>query len=168
MADGDFSFEVTAHDLDGSARCGTLGTPHGMVQTPTFMPVGTLGTVKGLDMGRVAETGARIVLGNTYHLALRPGAETVARLGGLHRFAGWDGPMLTDSGGFQVFSLAEHAKVTEQGVAFRSHIDGSRWELTPESSMEIQRLLGADFVMAFDHVPALPNTREAVEEAMWR
>jgi len=132
------------------------------------MPVGTLGTVKGVDIGRVRETGAQIVLANTYHLALRPGAETVAALGGLHEFTGWAGPLLTDSGGFQVFSLADRANVTEAGVSFRSHLDGSLIELTPESSMAIQRQLGADLIMAFDHVVALPNTQEMIEEATWR
>lgn len=132
------------------------------------MPVGTLGTVKGVDIGRVKETGAEIVLANTYHLLLRPGDEVVAQLGGLHTFMQWPGPILTDSGGFQVFSLAERAKVTEHGVEFRSHIDGSRVEITPESSMAIQQNLGSDFIMAFDHVVELPNKPEVVEEAMWR
>ena len=132
------------------------------------MPVGTVGTVKGLDIGRLRETGAQIVLGNTYHLALRPGDEVVAAHGGLHQFMGWSGPTLTDSGGFQVFSLAEQAKVTEQGVSFRSHIDGSPMELTPERSIAIQENLGSDFVMQFDHVVALPNQHDVVEKAMWR
>ncbi len=132
------------------------------------MPVGTLGTVKGVDIGRVRETGAQIVLANTYHLALRPGEETVAALGDLHEFMGWSGPILTDSGGFQVFSLADRSKVTEQGVTFRSHLDGSLIELTPERSMAIQEKLGADIIMAFDHVVALPNTPELIEEATWR
>ncbi len=132
------------------------------------MPVGTLGTVKGVDIGRVRETGAQIVLANTYHLALRPGEEIVAELGDLHEFMGWSGPILTDSGGFQVFSLAERAKVTEAGVTFQSHIDGSPIELTPERSMDIQEKLGADFIMAFDHVVALPNTAELIEESTWR
>lgn len=132
------------------------------------MPVGTLGTVKGVDIGRVRETGAQIVLANTYHLALRPGEEVVAALGDLHEFMGWLGPILTDSGGFQVFSLAERAKVTEQGVTFQSHLDGSQIELSPERSMAIQEKLGADFIMAFDHVVALPNTPELIDEATWR
>ena len=153
---------------DGTARRGTLHTPRGSVETPTFMPVGTLGTVKGVDIGRVRETGAQIVLANTYHLALRPGEDTVAALGDLHEFMGWSGPILTDSGGFQVFSLADRSKVTEQGVKFRSHIDGSLMELTPERSMAIQEKLGADIIMAFDHVVALPNTPELIEEATWR
>lgn len=132
------------------------------------MPVGTLGTVKGVDIGRVRETGAQIVLANTYHLALRPGEQTVATLGDLHEFMGWSGPILTDSGGFQVFSLAERAKVTEQSVTFQSHLDGSLIELSPERSMEIQEKLGADFIMAFDHVVALPNTPELIEASTWR
>lgn len=135
---------------------------------PTFMPVGTVGTVKGLDVGRLRETGAQIVLGNTYHLALRPGDDVVAAQGGLHEFMGWPGPILTDSGGFQVFSLAERAKVTEQGVSFRSHIDGSPMELTPERSISIQENLGSDFVMQFDHVVALPNRPDVIADAMWR
>ena len=132
------------------------------------MPVGTLGTVKGVDIARVKETGAQIVLANTYHLLLRPGDEVVAELGGLHTFMQWPGPILTDSGGFQVFSLAERAKVTEDGVVFRSHIDGSKVEITPERSIAIQENLGSDFIMAFDHVVELPNKSEVVEEAMWR
>ena len=132
------------------------------------MPVGTVGTVKGVDIGRVAETGAQIVLANTYHLLLRPGDEVVAALGGLHEFIGWPGPILTDSGGFQVFSLAKRAQVTENGVRFRSHIDGSEVEITPERSITIQENLGSDLVMAFDHVVELPNTPEVVAEATWR
>jgi len=163
-----FQFDLLHTDAVTSARRGTLRTPRGTVETPTFMPVGTLGTVKGVDMGRVRETGAQIVLANTYHLALRPGEETVAALGDLHEFMGWSGPILTDSGGFQVFSLAERAKVTEAGVTFRSHLDGSLVELTPERSMAIQAKLGADFIMAFDHVVALPNSPELIEEATWR
>lgn len=163
-----FEFDLLHTDSASSARRGRLTTPRGTVETPTFMPVGTLGTVKGVDIGRVRETGAEIVLANTYHLALRPGEETVASLGDLHEFMGWSGPILTDSGGFQVFSLAERAKITEEGVTFRSHIDGALIELTPERSMEIQEKLGADFIMAFDHVVALPNTMEKIEEATWR
>lgn len=163
-----FHFDLLHTDVTTAARRGQLHTPRGTVETPTFMPVGTLGTVKGVDIGRVRETGAQIVLANTYHLALRPGEETVAALGDLHEFMGWSGPILTDSGGFQVFSLADMAKITEEGVTFRSHIDGALIELTPERSMAIQEKLGADFIMAFDHVVALPNTAEAVEEATWR
>ena len=132
------------------------------------MPVGTVGTIKGVDIGRVAETGAQIVLANTYHLLLRPGDETVAALGDLHEFIGWSGPILTDSGGFQVFSLSERARVTENGVRFRSHIDGSEVEITPERSIAIQENLGSDLVMAFDHVVELPNSPDVVAEATWR
>lgn len=135
---------------------------------PAFMPVGTQGTVKGVDIGRLSETGAQMMLSNTYHLALRPGAETVALLGDLHQFSGWQGPILTDSGGFQVFSLSRHAKVTEQGVEFRSHIDGSRIQLTPERAMEFQQQLGSDVAMVLDHVVGLPSNPEVVEEATWR
>ncbi|MBX3424388.1 MAG: tRNA guanosine(34) transglycosylase Tgt [Pirellulales bacterium] len=162
-----FRFELHGTSAPG-ARRGTFHTPHGEVQTPAFMPVGTLGTVKGVDVGRLRETGAQMVLGNTYHLALRPGEQTVAELGGLHAFMGWTGPILTDSGGFQVFSLAERSVVTEQGVTFRSHIDGSLVELSPERSIAIQEALGSDVAMAFDHVVALPNSAAAVEEATWR
>jgi queuine tRNA-ribosyltransferase len=163
-----FQFELLQTDALTAARRARLHTPRGVVQTPTFMPVGTLGTVKGVDIGRVRETGAQIVLANTYHLALRPGEATVAALGDLHPFMGWSGPILTDSGGFQVFSLADRAQVTEAGVTFRSHIDGALMELTPERSIAIQEQLGADFIMAFDHVVALPNTAEQIEEATWR
>jgi len=163
-----FRFDLHHVDQGTSARRATLNTPHGSIETPAFMPVGTQGTVKGVDISRVRETGAQMVLANTYHLALRPGEETVAALGGLHEFMGWTGPILTDSGGFQVFSLAERAKITEQGVSFRSHIDGSAIELTPERSVAIQETLGSDFAMVFDHVVALPNSAEAVAEATWR
>jgi len=159
-----FSFELSA--TDGAARTGTILTPRGEIRTPAFMPVGTAATVKAMMPESVAATGADILLGNTYHLMLRPGAERIARLGGLHRFMNWDRPILTDSGGFQVMSLADLRKLTEQGVTFRSHIDGARHELTPERSMEIQRLLGADIVMAFDECPALPATDAAVAESM--
>ncbi|MGI9427347.1 MAG: tRNA guanosine(34) transglycosylase Tgt [Bythopirellula sp.] len=168
MRNSHFSFELLHRDGRSHARRGRLNTPRGSVETPTFMPVGTLGTVKGVDIRRVRETGAQIVLANTYHLALRPGEDVVAALGDLHEFMGWTGPILTDSGGFQVFSLADRAQVTEQGVTFRSHIDGATIELTPERSMAIQEKLGADFIMAFDHVVALPNSAELIEEATWR
>ncbi len=163
-----FRFDLHHVDAGSDARQATLHTPHGAVETPAFMPVGTLGTVKGVDIARVRETGAQMVLANTYHLALRPGEETVAALGGLHKFMGWSGPILTDSGGFQVFSLADRAKITEQGVAFRSHIDGAAIELTPERSVAIQETLGSDIAMVFDHVVELPNSAEAVAEATWR
>lgn len=168
MAGSAFRFELLHTDQRSAARRARLHTPRGTVELPTFMPVGTVGTVKGLDVGRLQETGAQIILGNTYHLALRPGDQVVAAHGGLHKFMSWPGPILTDSGGFQVFSLAERAKVTEHGVAFRSHIDGSLMELTPERSIEIQENLGGDFVMQFDHVVALPNRPDVVEDAMWR
>jgi len=158
------SFDLLA--TDGRARAGLLHTARGPVRTPAFMPVGTAATVKAMLPGSVRATGADIVLGNTYHLMLRPTAERIAALGGLHRFMGWDGPILTDSGGFQVMSLASLRKLTEEGVTFASHIDGSRHKLTPERSMEIQRLLGSDIVMAFDECPALPAPEEKVAESM--
>ncbi|SEA11436.1 tRNA guanosine(34) transglycosylase Tgt [Rubrimonas cliftonensis] len=163
MASG-VSFSVSA--TDGRARTGALVTPRGAIRTPAFMPVGTAATVKAMLPENVRETGADILLGNTYHLMLRPGAERVARLGGLHRFMNWDGPILTDSGGFQVMSLADLRKLTEEGVTFRSHVDGSKHMLSPESSMEIQRLLGSDIVMCFDECPALPAPRERVADSM--
>lgn len=153
---------------DGRARCGRMSFARGDVETPAFMPVGTQGTVKGVDAGRLRETGAQMVLANTYHLALRPGEETVAALGDLHEFMGWEGPILTDSGGFQVFSLADRIKVTEDGVVFHSHHDGSLVHITPERSIAIQEALGADFIMQFDHVVALPNSAEVIEDATWR
>ena len=159
-----FSFTVTA--TDGRARSGTIDTPRGQIRTPAFMPVGTAATVKAMMPESVRATGADILLGNTYHLMLRPGAERIARLGGLHRFMNWDRPILTDSGGFQVMSLADLRKLTEEGVTFASHVDGSRHFLSPETSMEIQRLLGSDIVMAFDECPALPATEERQAEAM--
>ncbi|MCA9232270.1 MAG: tRNA guanosine(34) transglycosylase Tgt [Planctomycetales bacterium] len=155
-------------DSGTAARRSTLHTPHGAVEMPAFMPVGTQGTVKGVDIGRVGETGAQMVLSNTYHLTLRPGEAIVEALGGLHSFMGWSGPILTDSGGFQVFSLAERAKVDERGVTFRSHIDGASIALTPEKSIAIQEALGSDLAMAFDHVIGLPNSYKAVAEATWR
>ena len=148
------TFELRA--TDGAARTGVISTPRGEIRTPAFMPVGTAGTVKAMLPGSVRETGADVVLGNTYHLMLRPGAERVARLGGLHRFMGWERPILTDSGGFQVMSLADLRHLSEDGVTFRSHIDGSRHSLTPERSMEIQALLGSDIVMAFDECTPHP------------
>ncbi|MBI1418425.1 MAG: tRNA guanosine(34) transglycosylase Tgt [Limimaricola sp.] len=159
-----FSFDLTA--TDGTARTGVIHTTRGDIRTPAFMPVGTAGTVKAMLPESVRATGADILLGNTYHLMLRPGAERVARLGGLHNFMNWDRPILTDSGGFQVMSLAELRKLTEEGVTFRSHIDGARHELTPERSMEIQRLLGSDIVMCFDECPALPADEARVAESM--
>ena len=159
-----FSFQI--HATDEAARTGAIDTPRGGIRTPAFMPVGTAGTVKAMFPESVRQTGADILLGNTYHLMLRPGAERIARLGGLHRFMNWDRPILTDSGGFQVMSLAELRKLTEDGVTFRSHVDGARHTLTPERSMEIQRLLGSDIVMCFDECPALPADRRRIEDSM--
>ena len=161
-------FAFTLEATDGDARAGMLTTPHGSVATPLFMPVATAATVKGVDIGRVRETGAGMILANAYHLHLRPGDELVARGGGLARFMGWDGPTLTDSGGFQVFSLAKQVKVTEEGAFFRSHIDGSPVEFTPENSMRIQERIGADVAMQMDHVVPLPNDRAVVADAMRR
>ena len=163
MASG-VSFEIPARD--GKARRGVLRTPRGEIRTPAFMPVGTAATVKAMLPDSVRATGADVLLGNTYHLMLRPGAERVARLGGLHRFMGWERPILTDSGGFQVMSLSELRRLDEEGVRFRSHVDGSEHLLTPERSMEIQRLLGSDIVMCFDECPALPAGRGRIEESM--
>lgn len=164
----DFRFSLLQSDTGSSARLGTLSTPHGSVDTPVFMPVGTLGTVKGLTVDQVCSTGAGLILGNTYHLALRPGSERVERLGGLHQFMGWDGPILTDSGGFQIFSLSKCAKITEEGATFQSHIDGRELKLTPEESIQIQQRLGSDIAMVLDHVVALPSEPEVVSEAMHR
>ena len=157
-------FEFQLEKTDGGARAGTLTLPHGRVRTPAFMPVGTHGAVRGLSMEEVRRTGAQIVLGNTYHLHLRPGEEVVRALGGLQRFTTWNGPMLTDSGGFQVFSLAELRQITEEGVTFKSPIDGSQRMITPERAMEIQAALGADIAMAFDHVvPGQSDHAHALE-----
>jgi queuine tRNA-ribosyltransferase len=151
---------------DGAARAGTLHTAHGEVPTPVFMPVGTAGTVKAMTADAVRSTGARMVLGNTYHLMLRPGAERVARLGGLHRLMDWRGPILTDSGGFQVMSLTDLRKMDADGVTFRSHVDGSYHRLTPERSVEIQHLLGADVTMCFDECTPFPATHEQAADSM--
>jgi queuine tRNA-ribosyltransferase len=159
-----FSFDISARD--GRARTGVIHTPRGDIRTPAFMPVGTAATVKAMLPDSVRDTGADILLGNTYHLMLRPTAERIANLGGLHKFMNWDRPILTDSGGFQVMSLASLRKLTEEGVQFSSHHDGSRHMLTPERSMEIQRLLGSDIVMCFDECPALPADRAAIERSM--
>jgi len=159
-------FSYTLHATDGKARTGVISTPRGEIRTPAFMPVGTAGTVKAMMPESVRATGADILLGNTYHLMLRPTAERIDRLGGLHKFMNWGRPILTDSGGFQVMSLAGLRKLTEKGVTFKSHIDGSRHELTPERSMEIQRLLGSDIVMCFDECPALPADRDRIAESM--
>ena len=160
-----FPFEIKARD--GAARTGVLRTTRGDIRTPAFMPVGTAGTVKGLTVDQVASTGADIILGNTYHLMLRPGGERMAKLGGLHRFMRWEKPILTDSGGYQVMSLAQLRKLDADGVTFRSHVDGSQHRLTPEIAMEIQAgQIGADIVMQLDECPALPAPREDVEKAM--
>lgn len=159
-------FRFTLHATDGRARTGVIETPRGEIRTPAFMPVGTAATVKAMLPENVRATGADILLGNTYHLMLRPGGERVARLGGLHRFMNWPRPILTDSGGFQVMSLSELRKMDEDGVTFRSHVDGSEHRLTPERSMEIQCLLGSDIVMCFDECPALPAPRERIAESM--
>ena len=157
-------FEISA--TDGKARRGRMSLAHGVVDTPAFMPVGTAATVKAMRPESVAETGAQILLGNTYHLMLRPGAERIAELGGLHRFMNWDKPILTDSGGYQVYSLAGRRKLDADGVTFQSHIDGSRHRLTPERSIEIQHLLGADITMAFDECTPFPATHDQAAESM--
>jgi queuine tRNA-ribosyltransferase len=157
-------FELFA--TDGNARTGQLTTPHGVVRTPAFMPVGTAGAMKGMHWREVRDAGTDIVLGNTYHLMLRPGAERIAALGGLQNFTAWGGPMLTDSGGFQVMSLAKLRKVSENAVTFRSHIDGIKVELSPERAIEVQRLLGSDIVMQLDECVRLPAERADIERAM--
>ena len=160
-----FPFDI--HASEGAARTGVLRTPRGDIRTPAFMPVGTAGTVKGVYMDQVRDAGADIILGNTYHLMLRPGAERVARLGGLHKFGGWDGPILTDSGGFQVWSLSKLRKMTEEGVTFQSHLDGSKHLLSPERSMEIQaELLGADICMQLDECTDFPVSYDKAAQSM--
>lgn len=156
----------TIHKTNGKARTGIVRTPHGEIRTPAFMPVGTAATVKGMYPEAVRETGADIILGNTYHLMLRPTAERIAALGGLHKFMNWSGPILTDSGGFQVMSLANLRKITEEGVRFQSHIDGTKYMLTPERSMEIQHLLGSDITMAFDECTPFPATEQEAADSM--
>jgi queuine tRNA-ribosyltransferase len=159
-----FSFDIAA--TDGLARTGTIKMPCGDIRTPAFMPVGTAATVKGMRPAEVRASGAEIILGNTYHLMLRPGAERMARLGGLHAFMGWDRPILTDSGGYQVMSLGDLRKITEDGVTFKSHLDGSRHMLSPERSMEIQALLGSNIVMAFDECTPFPATHDVARKSM--
>ncbi len=159
-------FAFTIHARDGKARSGTIAMRRGEIRTPAFMPVGTAATVKAMKPEAVRASGADILLGNTYHLMLRPGAERVARLGGLHGFMNWPRPILTDSGGYQVMSLSELRKITEEGVTFASHLDGSCHLLTPERSMEVQRLLGSDIVMAFDECPRADQPREAIAASM--
>ncbi len=160
------TFGFTLSATDGRARTGVIHTPRGDIRTPAFMPVGTAATVKAMLPGSVRETGADILLGNTYHLMLRPTAERIARLGGLHRFMNWDRPILTDSGGYQVMSLTDLRKLTEEGVRFKSHIDGSKHMLTPERSMEIQALLGSDIVMAFDECTPFPAPEDVARKSM--
>ncbi len=160
----DFQFDLIA--TDGAARRGRISTPRGQINTPAFMPVGTAATVKAMYPEQVAETGAEVLLGNTYHLMLRPGAERIASLGGLHEFMDWQKPILTDSGGFQVMSLSKLRKLTEEGVTFQSHIDGSKHELTPERSIEIQILLDSDIIMQLDECLALPAEHKEMERAM--
>lgn len=161
-------FDLLATDPDSSARRGRLHTAHGVIETPVFMPVGTQGTVKAMMPETLHDLGAQIILGNTYHLFLRPGHELVKKLGGLHTFMNWSGPILTDSGGFQVFSLGKLCKIDEQGVRFQSHLDGSKQVITPESSIEIQQALGSDIIMVFDECIAYPATREYVIDSTER
>ena len=161
-----FAFSITA--TDGSARVGAIAMQRGEIRTPAFMPVGTAATVKAMRPEEVRASGADIILGNTYHLMLRPGAERISKLGGLHRFMGWDRPILTDSGGYQVMSLSELTKVTEEGVSFASHLDGSRHMLSPERSIEVQRLLGSDIVMQFDQLVPTTSARQQQRDAMER
>ncbi len=161
-------FDITARDPGCSARCGVLQTAHGAVQTPVFMPVGTQATVKGIWPEQLADVGSQVVLANTYHLALRPGEALIRQQGGLHGFMNWQGPILTDSGGFQVFSLNSICKLNENGVIFRSHIDGALFDLTPERSMQIQNDLGADIIMAFDECPKLPCEAQVMRDSLQR
>lgn len=168
MTDVGFAFELLATDAHCGARRSALVTPHGRVELPAFMPVATQGTVKGLAIDQVAATGAQMLLGNTYHLALRPGAEVVAELGGLHAMMGWSGPILTDSGGFQIFSLAQQVRVDDEGATFRSHIDGRLLHLSPERVVELQEALGSDVAMVLDHVVQLPNTPTVLADAVER
>ncbi len=160
-------FDLLQNDPQSQARAGIIHTDHGKIETPIFMPVGTVGTVKGVHQRELEEeVNPDIILGNTYHLYLRPGTEILEKAGGLHKFMNWDRPILTDSGGFQVMSLAGMRKLTEEGVVFQSHYDGSKHNLTPERSMQIQALLGSDIVMCFDECPALPADRARLDESM--
>lgn len=168
MPESKFSYEVLHVDKHCGARLSRLTTPRGVIEMPCFMPVGTCGTVKGITTSQLHEIGSQIILGNTYHLALRPSAELVDQMGGLHNFMDWSKPILTDSGGFQLFSLAKLTKITEQGATFRSHIDGAKMELSPERSVEIQQLLGSDIAMVLDHLIELPASRGDVEDALDR
>lgn len=161
-----FSFKIDAHDRDSAARTGILQTPHGVVETPVFMPVGTQASVKALSQEDLREIGASIILSNAYHLYLRPGTEIIGKAGGLHGFMNWDRPILTDSGGFQVFSLAQMRKITPDGVRFQSHIDGSRHFLRPEDATDVQIALGADIIMCFDECTPYPATHETAADSM--
>ena len=161
-------FSINQSDRDAGARLGTLTTAHGTIETPAFMPVGTLGPVKGIDPDDLQQLGFRLMLNNAYHLYLRPGHKLIAEMGGLHRFTGWPGAILTDSGGFQVFSLAKLCRITDDGVSFQSHIDGSAHFITPETAIEVQEALGADIIMAFDQCMALPAEPEALRDAVRR
>ena len=168
MTSKKFSFQLHHTDAACAARRSTFSTPHGPVDMPAFMPVATQGSVKGLEIAQIRSTGAQMLLGNTYHLALRPGEEVVSALGGLHRFMGWDGPILTDSGGFQLYSLADRAQVTEEEVIFRSHIDGRLVTISPERAVAIQESLGSDVAMVLDHVVGLPNDSGVILDAAQR
>ncbi len=163
-----FAFEVEKKDTSSAARRGRLSTPHGVIETPAFMPVGTAATVKALTQEALEELGASIILANTYHLYLRPGHELIRKLGGLHRFMSWPGAILTDSGGYQVFSLSELRKITEEGVRFRSHLDGSEHLLTPEKAAEVQLALGSDIAMVLDECIETPAPRQLAEAAVKR
>jgi queuine tRNA-ribosyltransferase len=161
-------FTSLARDQGSAARLGVIETRHGSLETPAFMPVGTQATVKGITPDQLRATGTQMILANAFHLALRPGEDVVAAAGGLHEFMGWDGPILTDSGGFQVFSLADRRRISDHAVIFRSHIDGRLWELTPERAIDIQAALGADVAMCLDHCPSLPAPKTAIAEAVQR
>lgn len=168
MTKGYFSFQLHHVDARTGARRSSFQTPHGLVEMPTFMPVGSQGTVKGIERSLLQATGTQMILANAYHLMLRPGLEVIEAVGGLHRFCGWSGPILTDSGGFQIYSLAQMTQITEQGVRFRSHIDGRTWELSPEEAVRIQERLGSDVAMVLDQVVGLPSPPEVVQEAAHR
>src|SRR5438477_2178184 len=168
MTDRPLKYELLATDPHSRARIGRVGTRHGTFDTPAFMPVGTQGSIKGVLPDHVAATGAQIILANTYHLMLRPGEQVVAELGDLHKFMAWPGPILTDSGGFQVFSLADINEIDDQGVTFKSHVDGSLVRLTPMRSMEVQNALGADIIMAFDECPSANAPIEYHQQAVAR
>ncbi|HIQ20225.1 MAG TPA: tRNA guanosine(34) transglycosylase Tgt, partial [Planctomycetes bacterium] len=165
---GPFSFQVHHVDAGSAARRATFRTPHGPVEMPAFMPVGTQASVKGIEVMQLRRTGTQMILGNTYHLVLRPGEDVIHQLGGLHPFMGWNGPILTDSGGFQLFSLARMTEVTDQGATFRSHIDGRLLHLSPERVIQIQEALGSDVAMVLDHVVGLPNSPDQIRDATER